>query len=207
MLGCETDTDLAYLQEIEKKIQQNPKDLGLLLKKAILYYEPFHKASEAAEIFKFIIKQDPYYVDAYLWLAEVLSDHLCQEKEAEEVLRKALMIDATHAGCHTLLGWLMFSRLDKECELHYREAIKYEPTWLRPRLCLVNYLRRINEHQKAQHEAREALRYVVDDIPENIDSITQHYEHFITGRYDQKIKNKLLNAVKELGEKIDNGDD
>lgn len=198
MSGCQTNSDVVYLQEIEKQIQQNPCDLKLLLKKAVLYYEPFHKASEAADILKFIIKQDPSYIDAYLWLAEVLSDHLCQEKEAEEVLRQGLTIDPKHAGCHTLLGWLMLSRLDQESEFHYREAIKYEPTWLRPRICLVNYLRRTNKHQNALQEAQDALHYVVDDIPENIDSITQHYEHFITGRYDQKIKNKLLNVIKEL---------
>lgn len=202
MSGCETHTDITYLQKIEKKLEKNPHDLKNLLKKAVLLYEPFHRAEEGAKILEFIIKQDPCYGDAYMWLGEILSDHLCQEEKAEEVLQAGLIIDPKHAGCHTILGWLMLSRLDKASEFHYQEAIKAQPTWLRPRLCLVYYLLKIHEYKKAKEEVCKALQYIPDEILLDSNPITRHYENFITGRHALKMKDKFLEALKEANEKI-----
>ncbi len=195
---------MARLEGIEKRLEQNPKDLKALLEQAILYYEPLCESDKAVEMFESIIKQDPMYVDAYMWLGELLADHMADELGAEKVLQTCLALDPTRADCHVILGWAALPALgkEKESEYHYREAIKYQPTWVRPRLCLVNYLLTKHEYQKAKQEAHEALHYILDKIPEEVDSITHHYERLITGRYDPTVKNELLNALKEAEQKI-----
>jgi len=215
--GFGTEEDLKQLIALEQRLEENPNDTDALLKKAILYYEPFLRTDESIAIFRSIIAKNPQNVDAYFWLAKCLWHYRFDFKEAERLLRIALTIDPNRADCHLLLGIVLgeiidlqlretgklgpaWIELQKSIELHYLKAIELEPTWIIPRDNLAHLFLEKGEFQQARDQIIESLKYVIDsdDTPEIKDAIIKHYETFVTGRYRKKLKADLLNFLKEI---------
>jgi len=200
--GFSRKEDIVQLEALEKRLQENPNDTDALLKKGILYYEPFLRTDESIAIFRSIIAKDPQNIDAYFWLAKCTWHYQCDFLEAERLLRIALTIDPNRADCHSLLAVI----LPDIIEIHFRKAIELEPTWIEPRRCFAYHLFKEGEFAKAKDEATEALKYIINtnDSPEIGDVIIYHYETFVTGRYNpKKVKAELLDFLKKIDAAIE----
>jgi len=220
--GFGTEEDLKQLIALEQRLEKNPNDTDALLKKGILYYEPFLRTDESIAIFRSIIAKDPQNVDAYFWLAKCIWHYRCDFIEAERLLSMALTIDPNRADCHSLLGIVLeeiiddslnretqpksaLIKLEKSIESHYLKAIELEPSWIIPRHRLAYKFLEKGEYQGARSQIIEALKYVTNnDTPNITDSIVEHYETFVTGRYHQElVKENLLNFLKEIDKAIE----
>jgi TolB-like protein/cytochrome c-type biogenesis protein CcmH/NrfG len=67
------------------------------------------KTSEAIKQFEHVIEIDPEFVNGYLGLAQIYSNHLDRQTEALELYRKAMELDPGNLGSRLNLGWAYFS--------------------------------------------------------------------------------------------------
>lgn len=202
--GFASEEDLKQLIANEKLLQKNPDDIDALLKKGILFYEPFLRTNTSIAILKSVIAKDPKNVDAYFWLAKCIWHYKFDFLEAERLLRIALTIDPNRADCHL---WLAIV-LEDVVEIHFRKAIELEPTWIEPRRCLARYFFRKGNFSFAREQVVEALEYAIDDdkMPKINDAIVDHYEMLVTGRYYPNTKSMLLDFLKRIDEAIEQGE-
>ena len=194
--GFANDKDVIQLEALEQRLLKNPNDADALLKKGILYFEPFLRTNESIAIFRSIIAKDPQNVDAYFWLAKCIWHYRFDFIEAERLLRIALTIDPNRADCHSLLAIV----LEDVIEIHFRKAIELEPTWIEPRRCLARHFFQRGYFSFARSQILEALKYILsDDTPEIKHATSNYYETLETGRYNPKfVKANLLDFLKRI---------
>lgn len=200
MCGHETLSDSERLATIEKKLQEMPNNITLLLEKSILLYEPFHQTEDAIRIFEYIIQLDPGNVDAYFWWAECIADHNANYPQAVPLLKKALQIDNQRGDCHFLLASVL-SELEgdkNEIEFHVKKAIELEPSWISPRIFLAGYLLKNKAYAQAKYEVEVTLQYILPEIPLVTDPIIDHYETKVTGRYHPDNKSICVELLKHI---------
>jgi hypothetical protein len=202
--GHATPEEIKRFVSIENILLKKPDEKIALLHKAILLFEPFHQREEGSKIFDLLNVKYPDFVDAYFWHAECLFGSTGSFPLGEKKLIKALEIDYNRADCHMLLASIMetLDRDDSKIEVHHKMAVKLEPTWPVPRLFYANFLFKKNQLQEARIMVQEALAHLLDPVPTTDDSIVEHYETLVTGRYCEDIKKTLLDFSEEIDQAI-----
>lgn len=106
----ELTADVVLSAEEQKKInvldvaiQRDPNNLLVRMQKGFLLYQS-QADGQAIKEFNEVLARDPQYVDAYVWLAELLLFHWAAAEDAMLVLEKAQEIDPQRADVHYLLA-------------------------------------------------------------------------------------------------------
>ena len=203
--GAATAQEIAYMADLDERLQRNPDDVDALLRKGFLFLDSFHRFDEAIEILTSIVVRYPSNVDAHLWLGECLCFRIGDTIEAERIMQAALKIDPNRADCHMVLA-ASFEGLcrDSDAEFHYRRASELEPTWILPRRYLANIFACRGELVKAKQELEKALLYVpdVEVFNETYDPIKEYQESFMSGQNDPAQKKMILDWIDEIDVKI-----
>lgn len=182
--------DYKKIKELDKKLESNPNDLNLLMKKAYIYANGYDDEN-VIKIYEHIIQLDPNYVEAYFWLSYYYYQ-IGFLSEAIEVAQKGLKIDPKRADLYLIIAWAnSFEAGDKkEFLFNVKKVIELEPSWLTPRIALIYFLIHNNDHQEAKKEIAEALKKVKDyAVPK--DEVERRYEYYVTGRTSESTKKTL----------------
>lgn len=209
MLGTTNAEDQKQLDALDKLLEKDPHDIKVLMEKAFILYYCF-RDHEAITIYKKIIELAPNFIDAYFWMAECMRDHLANFNEAIAAINIALTLDPNRADCHEILAWCILS-LYNETPIyfyHIKKAIELEPTWISPRISLVESLINIGELSEAQQEL-ESLKTQIKSNPEiffdeNLWNMETHYECMITGRYSDMNTKAIEDFQHDLKTKFQN---
>lgn len=188
MGGHVEKSDIEQLNMINKKLDQNPSDVRLLLEKGFLLMEPFHDTEASLTLFRQAVELAPNNVDALFWLAKSLYHDHFQEQEPKALLEKALSIDPRRAEVHDFLaGILSSSESNLERSIfHFKKTIEFEPTWIWPRISLGCCFLKKNEFVLAEGELLKALdvfNKIVKPVPTS--SMEKYFENCVTGRTER----------------------
>lgn len=207
MLGTTNIDDQKQLDALDELLKKKPHDIKVLMQKAFILYYCF-RDHEAIAVYKKVIELDPNFVNAYFWMAECMRDHLANFDEAIAAMNIALKIDPSRADCHEVLAWCILSLYNDTPEYfyHIRKVIELEPTWITPRISLIESLINIGELIEAQKEL-EALKMQIKishktSFDENIWNMETHYECMITGRYSDMNTKVIEDFQHELDVKL-----
>ncbi len=200
--GSATAQEIAYMHELNARLEKNPDDIDALLKKGIVSFTGFLRFDEAEEILKKVVTLCPNNVDALLWLGECLCFCIGNDFEAAQIMKTALEIDPNRADCHMVLAASLdgFDSNSSEAEIHYKKATELEPSWILPRKYLAKILFKRGLFQQALCELEKALPYVpnVVAIKKDVDPIEEYYASFFTGLRDSEAKQKILDFIKRI---------
>lgn len=208
MLGTTNAEDQKQLDALDSLLEKNPYDIKVLMKKAFILYYCF-RDDEAVVIYKKIIEIAPNFIDAYFWMAECMWDHLANFDEAIAAMHTALKLDPSRADCHEVLAWCIKSLHNDTPEYfyHIHKVIELEPTWITPRVSLIESLINLGNFIEALQELNQTFEIIknlpvaCDDDNDETWDMSTHYEWLITGRTSTTKREQL----KELQQKIDAG--
>lgn len=99
---CMKKEDYEKISELDSRIEQDPSNAELWLKKGQIFYSKMAD-NFAIEAFRKAIELNPHYVDAYFGLAECLYFHVAEWEEAEKVALSGLQIDPNRKDLIDLL--------------------------------------------------------------------------------------------------------
>lgn len=97
----------AKISIVDEQLKTDPYNIPLLMQKAFVLFNE-HLDGEAIEIYNQVLRIDPSYIDAYMWLVELLLFHWADAEDAQVILNKALEFTATRADLYYLLGYAFF---------------------------------------------------------------------------------------------------
>jgi len=170
------------VDSLDELIRRDPENIPARMRKGFIFFQA-HMDGKAIETFNEALKINPHFVDAYIWFAELLLFHCADAENAVPLLKKAEEIDPRRAEIYYLWACALQKRDDTSHFIEYmKKAIALEPSWISPRLNLIEYLVDIKRDDEARNEMRELEKYVHRDFPAPDDEIMLYYEQMITGR-------------------------
>jgi tetratricopeptide (TPR) repeat protein len=170
------------VDSLDELIRREPKNIPARMRRGFIFFQA-HMDGKAIETFNEVLKLNPHFVDAYIWLVELLLFHWADTENAVPLLKKAKEIDPHRAEIYYLWACALQKRDDMTHFIEYmKKAIALEPSWMSPRLNLIQYLVDITRDDEAQREMRELEKYMQRDFPAPDDEMALYYEHMITGR-------------------------
>ena len=206
LINNATPEDLKQIDNLDKLLETDPNNIKILMEKAFVLYSCFMD-EEAVLVYKKIIEIDPNFVDAYFWMAECMRDHLADFDEAIAAMHIALKLDPSRADCHEILAWCILSLHNDTPEYfyHIRKSIELEPTWIAPRISLIESLINLGNFVEAQQELN-ALKAQIKASPvihfdEDLWNMEVHYECLITRRACEN----NYKTIEKFQKKIDAG--
>ena len=137
-----SDLNRLFLNEIQQKMEKDPKDTDALIKFGVFLWEPFHESDGAVSILQRVIEQDPTNTDALFWLSKVYYHDFCNYKGAWDCLKKALGLSPDRADCLSLISSVandLGAPLQESTEF-IQWSIDSEPNWPIPREILIDNL-------------------------------------------------------------------
>lgn len=162
-------TSLAVLTPpLRKRYTENVKAYGLYLKGRFAWNKRTQRSvTEAIELFREAIAEDPHYAPAYAGLADshaLQLDYVSVPVAegfalAREAARKALAVDDTLAEAHASLAWSLFIHDWKwdEAEAAFRRAIALDPNYATAHQWYSALLAAHGRHEESIIEAHTAL--------------------------------------------------
>lgn len=187
------------VDELDKILKVKPNDIPTLMEKAFILFEN-QIDGKAIEVFKQVIDIDYIYVDAYVWLAELFLFHWADIERAEPYLVEALQIDQNRANVHKLYADLYAEKQDQFKQLyHLQKSIELEPSWLSPRISLIELLLSQKKYKLAKKQLEEAYYQIQSPFPIPHNPMQQYYELLITGRtgYTKKDLDEYKKRIEE----------
>lgn len=196
--------DQKRIDALDVAIQRDPNNLLLRMHKGFLLYQA-QADGQAIKEFNEVLARDPQYVDAYVWLAELLLFHWAAAEDAIPILEKAREIAPHRADIYYLLA-VAFQKQDNVSQFIYymKKAIDLEPTWPYPRMCLIEHFVAAGENDLARQQLQELEKHAPANFPVPDDEMELYYEELITGRvmtdyakeWLQRLRSKLIHVSK-----------
>ncbi|MFC1854344.1 tetratricopeptide repeat protein [Candidatus Dependentiae bacterium] len=179
-----TEKDYALLDELEKKLKENPDDVDLLIQKGVLYLDASEDDKLAFPPLDRAIHVDPNNVDALFWRAYADYVLLGDPTKERELVEKALALDPNRVDCNYMLSILFSDNNDVGKSIHYLEkALQLEPTWINVRLNLACDLLRCYKFSSARETLLDGLKiYKKFELPKAASRMEWYYEDYVTGR-------------------------
>ena len=190
--------DYKKIEELDKQLKNDPNDLDLLMAKAFVYFQAYDDEN-APKMYEKIIKLYPKHIDAYFWLAYYLFRIACREEYSVRTSKKGLKLDPNNAALHAVLAWAIdFGGGDKkEYVPNLKKAIELEPTWITPRISLIENLIEKKELKEAKKEINEASKYTKDSISLSKSDMENEFER-IARRHSSTFKGELQDFIKKI---------
>jgi tetratricopeptide (TPR) repeat protein len=197
------DKGKKIIDRLDAELKKDPDNILLLLQMGSILFEE-HIDTKAIEVFNRVLQLNPYNMDAYIWLGELLLFHWADSERAIPLLEKALSINSYKAEIYYLLGCAVTDRhRHEEGIAYFKKAIALDPTLITPRGCLIDYLIEEKHYDQAAQAIQEFETYVPKNRPDPKNDMEYYYEALITGRLRtpieiqesiQEFKNRLAKA-------------
>ena len=196
-----TSEDYDYLAKLDEKIKKKPNNVELLIERGFLCHDPFENSDEALKSLEFALKLDPENVRALFWTAETHLHGTGDIYEARKTLEKCLQLTQDKAEVYVSLADIVYTIEEKEVGKainFFKTAITLQPTWLYPRIRLVDLLNTKFHFRKAKRIVNEGLQnYKEFVLPDGYSRQQEYLELYITGktRFIKKDLEKLLQEI------------
>ncbi|MHB1426482.1 MAG: tetratricopeptide repeat protein, partial [Gemmataceae bacterium] len=116
------------------------------------------QAAEGVAVLRDLVRQQPYYAQAYITLGAVLNDHQGKPVEAEAAFRKAIALKPDDAYAHYNLGVALSAQgKPAEAEAARRKAIVLKPDFAKAYYGLGIDLKAQGKHAEAEAAYRKAI--------------------------------------------------
>lgn len=191
-----SNEDKRKIDKLDAIIQHNADNVLERMQKGFILFQA-QCDGEAIKAFNEVLERNPQYVDAYIWLAELLLFHWADAETAIPLLEKAQEISPQRADIYYLFA-SAYQKQNNTAQMlfHLQKAIQLEPTWLTPRMCLIQYLITEDKHEEARYELNELEKYQQNNLPAPNNEMLVYYEKFITGRLMTDYAKEWLEQLK-----------
>ncbi|MBT3456136.1 hypothetical protein HN446_03675 [bacterium] len=208
MIGRDNKNDVKELENLKKKLKNDPKNVELILRIARFLCEPFHEIDEALIFFDEAISIVPRNPDVFFWKAYFLYLEKFDYVESKKNLEKAISIDSKRSEFYFLMFYILFNLDNKEKEAlkYLLKSIELEPGWLSPISQYVSILINQNEFEKARKEMNVAYKILSNRYKKKIPTemnILEKYHIELAGGFDYEFEKNSLDRLNiKLEEKI-----
>lgn len=192
------EIDNMHRAYLEKKIEENPKNIQALIQLGVLCWEPFHEQNRALEYLEKAVEYDPQNVDALFWGAKCIYHDFCAYEGAKQLLRLALTIDPKRADCLDLLATIIedFDRNDAEALEYVKKAVELAPDWPACRAFLVSLYVKLHDIPSAERELEKLEELCKLPLIKPKNGVEDYYENIVTGRGSKMMAERIA-ALKE----------
>jgi tetratricopeptide (TPR) repeat protein len=188
--------DKGKIDELDCIIQQDPSNLSAYMQKGFLLFQA-QADGQAIKVFNEVLERDPHYVDAYVWLAELLLFHWADAESAIFLLVKAKRIAPQRADVYYLLAVAFKKQNDvSQFICCMQKAIELEPTWPNPHICLIEHFVAEGKNDLAKQELQELEKHMQVNFPVPDDEMKLYYEELVTGRVMTDYAREQLQKLK-----------
>lgn len=195
-----TEKQKQELIKLDELLKIEPYNIDALQRKGFIITD-CEEFLDAEKVYKKILNIDPKNYMAFLWLI-INTWTLGDIYQLKDVALKALEAYPEDAAFHMFLAEAYsdliryFSSDDTDNFFyHIQKAIELEPTWLRPRIDLIEFLTSIKKYERAKLEIEAAYKQIQDNFPKPKNDVDEYFESFITRRLDSDFNRDALNEL------------